>query len=100
MAKRRNERRRQSVPLFAQDVDLVTPEQLMEAAQRQHDRFQECLRRLQATADEFRQKVAALVTSEELQRLDERRQILPRGVEYAAGWWRHVYLRLLAEKGG
>jgi hypothetical protein len=97
MAKRRNQRRRQSVPLFAQDVDLVTPEQLIETAQGQHDRFEACLRGLQATADDFRQRVAALVPAEELQRLDERRQLYPHGEEYSASFWRLVYQRL---KGG
>jgi hypothetical protein len=97
MAKRRNERRRQSVLLFAQDVDLVTPEQLMEAAQAQHDRFEDCLRRLSERADQFRNMVAALVTAAEMEQLDERRLILPAGVEYAADFWRQQLERL---KGG
>jgi hypothetical protein len=97
IADRRNQRCRDKLPLFADDVSLVTADQVQAEFQRHHERFAECLRRLQATADDFRQKVAALVTSEELQHLDERRLLYPQGVEYSASFWRQVYHRL---KGG
>jgi hypothetical protein len=97
IADRRNQRRRDKLPLFADDVDQVTAAQVQEEFRRHQERFAECLRRLQATADAFRCQVAALVTAAEMGQLDERRLILPTGVEYAADFWREQLERL---KGG
>jgi hypothetical protein len=100
IAERRNARRRRKYPLFADRLPVVTAEQVQAEFQRHHDRFEEALRRLSECAEQLRGMVASLVNDQELRRLDERREVLPRGEEYAADYWRHVYLRLVTEKGG
>jgi hypothetical protein len=86
--------------LFADRLPVVTAEQVQAEFQRQHDRFEDALRRLAERAEQLRGMVASLVNDQELRRLDERREVLPRGVEYSADYWRRLYLRLLGEKGG
>jgi hypothetical protein len=97
IADRRNQRRRDRLPLFADDVPVVTAAQVQQAFRRHRLKFADCLRRLAECAEQHRGMVAALVTEQELQRLDERRLLYPDGLEYGAWFWRQTYQSL---KGG
>ena len=93
IADNRNRRLREKFPLFANQLEEITPDQVQAAFDRHAEAFERCSRELQARGDAFRDQVAQVVTAEELAQLDRRRAILPKTSEYHADFWRHQLLQ-------
>ena len=95
IAARRNQRARDEMPLFAEQLGEITAEQVAEAHERHKQRFQQKLDELQAHGDSWRAKVAERVSAADLACLDSRRLNLPRSAEYHADFWRSRFLELV-----
>lgn len=92
IAARRNQRARDAMPLFADQLGRVTAEEILEAHAARQRRFQQKLTELQALGDSWRAKVAERVNAAELACLDSRRLNLPRSAEYHADFWRSRFV--------
>ena len=94
MAEKRTERLREREGIFAACVEPVTGEQIKESARRHRERFQATMDKLQARGEEFKARVATIVSPEELAALAERRATLPDGPEYHADYWSRALGRI------
>jgi hypothetical protein len=97
IAEHRMERLRAREGMFAAFVDSVTTEQIQESARQHRKRFQATMDRLQARGEEFKARVAAIVSPERLATLVERRATLPDGPEFHADFWRRALEKLTDE---
>ena len=88
IAGKRNDKMKAKFPLFADQLEDVTGEQVKAAADRHAAKFDRCSRELQERGDEFREQVRRLVSAEEFAELDRRRSTLPPTSEYHADFWR------------
>jgi len=89
-ARRRNQRAAERAPLLELSGDLHhwTADEIEAEGQRYDAQLQEVDRLLADRARSFRDRVARLVSAEELARLDEMRTIYPASACYSADFWR------------
>jgi hypothetical protein len=80
---------REKFPLFADQMEEVTGEQVQTAADRHAEAFARCEQELHERGNAFREQVRTLVSAEVLAELDRRRQECPDTPEYHADFWRH-----------
>lgn len=88
IAAKRTQKMRDKFPLFADQVEPVTAEQVKAAADGHAAAFAACERELQERGDAFREQVRLVVTAERLAVLDRKRDGLPKTAEYHADFWR------------
>ena len=95
IATKLNQRMREKIPLFADQMEEITAEQVKTAADRHAEAFARCEQDLQARGDAFRQRVMLAVSKETLAELDGQRAALPKTPEYHADFWRQQWQRLV-----
>ena len=88
IAAKRTQKMRDKMPLFADQMEEITGEQVKAAADRHAESFARCERELQECGDKFREQVRLRVTAEILAELDRQREKLPKTSEYHADFWR------------
>ena len=93
IAAKRTERVRNQLPLYSDQLEPITAEQIQAAANRHAEAFERCSQELQVRGDVFRAQVSRIVTAGELAELDSRRASLPSGPEYHADFWRRQWLQ-------
>lgn len=98
IAEKRTRRLREQVPLFADQVEEVTADQVKAAADRHAEAFEHCCRGLQARGDAFREQVRQVVSPEEFAILEARKSVLPTSPEYHADFWRREAGRVAISK--
>lgn len=89
IAAKRTKKLRDKMPLFADQLEDITGEQVKAASDRHADAFARTERELQERGDAFREQVRLLVSADVFAELDRRRSTLPSGPEYHADFWRH-----------
>lgn len=91
MARERDRKYAEKMPLFADQLPPTTAEQIKAAFDKHRAEFEACERRLQERGDDFRAMVKEIADEIEFAALDSRRLNLPRGPEYHADFWRARY---------
>src|SRR5437660_11664658 len=99
IATRKNEKQRAKYPLFADQLDAVTGEQVKRAFDGHAARFAACCRLLFERGESFKEQVRPLVSKEEFAALEARRANLPDVPEYHANFWREQWEALTCPKG-
>ncbi len=94
IAVKRTQRIREKAPLFADQIEEITAEQVKAAADRHAEAFALCVQDLQARGDAFREQVRLVVSKEAIAELDAQRAGLPGTPEYHADFWRLQWQRL------
>lgn len=95
IAVKRTQRMRDKMPLFAEQIEEITGDEVKAAADRHAAAFAECELDLQTRGDAFREQVRLLVSVEDLVDLDRQRAKLPLTAEYHADFWRNQRERLV-----
>lgn len=95
IAKKRTQRMREKIPLFADQMEEITAEQVKAAADRHAEAFAHCEHDLQVRGDAFREQVRLAVSNEIIAELDGQRAALPRTPEYHADFWRRQWQRFV-----
>lgn len=98
IAEKRTRRLREQVPLYADQMEEVTAEQVKAAADRHADAFERCCRELQQRGDAFREQVRGVLSADEFATLEARRAVLPKSPEYHADFWRREARRVADSK--
>ena len=88
IAEKRNDKMKAKFPLFADQLEEVTGEQVKAAADRHAAKFAQCERDLQERGDTFREQVRLWVSADIFAELERRRSKLPPTSEYHADFWR------------
>lgn len=90
VAIRRNKKNAKRWPLLALAgaLEHVTADDILNADARSEAKWREDNEKMAARARVFRQRVATLISGDELASLDQQRLRYPSGQEYAADFWR------------
>src|SRR5437016_10237740 len=94
IAEKRNQKLREKMPLFADQMEDITGAQVKAAADRHAEAFARCEQDLQARGDAFREQVRLVVSAETIAELDQQRAKLPKTAEYHADFWRQQWQRV------
>ena len=94
IAEKRNQKLREKMPLFADQMEEITGVQVKAAADRHAEAFAQCEQELQARGDAFREQVRQVVSAETITALDQQRERLPNTAEYHADFWRQQWQRI------